>query len=166
MIDGLEVALYDTCDGKTKAETLCQRPAGWGTDHPGQGRCKLHAGVSGTITHGRYSKIKRPALKAVMAQYEADPEPLNLLPELAFLRSVLHDYVDGKGMPPDPDTTARLLAEISRIVARIEKVKSDNHITRADLCRVMQEMGRTVDRYVPDNDIKEKIRDDWLSIRL
>ena len=24
----------------------CQRPAGWGTDHPGSGRCKLHGGSS------------------------------------------------------------------------------------------------------------------------
>jgi len=160
------VALYDTCGGKTRAGGLCKRPAGWGTDHAGQGRCKLHAGVSATVTHGRYSKIKRPEIKAVIEQYQTDPDPLNLLPELAFLRSVLHNYVDGNGMPPDPETTSKLLAEISRIVARIEKVKSDNHVTRADLCRIMQEMGRTVDRYVDDNSTKEKIRDDWLSIRL
>lgn len=24
----------------------CRRPAGWGTDHPGRGRCKLHGGAS------------------------------------------------------------------------------------------------------------------------
>lgn len=28
--------------------TLCQRPAGWATDHPGTGRCKRHGGSSPT----------------------------------------------------------------------------------------------------------------------
>lgn len=33
---------------------LCTRPAGWGTPHPGTGRCKLHGGLMlGPITAGR-----------------------------------------------------------------------------------------------------------------
>lgn len=34
------------CAAKTRAGTPCQLPAGWGTDHPGEGRCKLHGGKS------------------------------------------------------------------------------------------------------------------------
>jgi hypothetical protein len=34
------------CGARTNAETPCQRPAGWGTGHPGSGRCKLHGGSS------------------------------------------------------------------------------------------------------------------------
>lgn len=34
----------------------CQQPAGWGTSHPGEGRCKLHGGRSPRgIDHPRYS---------------------------------------------------------------------------------------------------------------
>jgi hypothetical protein len=33
------------CDAKrTRGEGRCTRPAGWGTDHPGFGSCKWHAG--------------------------------------------------------------------------------------------------------------------------
>lgn len=32
------------CKAKTRAGGECQRPAGWGTDHPGYGTCKLHLG--------------------------------------------------------------------------------------------------------------------------
>ena len=33
------------CGGKRRGtEGQCQRPAGWGTDHPGIGACKLHGG--------------------------------------------------------------------------------------------------------------------------
>jgi hypothetical protein len=31
---------------KKQSEGTCTRPAGWGTDHPGFGRCKLHGGCA------------------------------------------------------------------------------------------------------------------------
>lgn len=34
------------CGAKTRAGTPCKRPAGWGTNHVGEGRCKLHGGKS------------------------------------------------------------------------------------------------------------------------
>lgn len=35
---------------RTTADALCERPAGWGTDHPGVGRCKRHGGSTPTQT--------------------------------------------------------------------------------------------------------------------
>lgn len=43
------MADYQTC-GRSKRDGSgdpCQRPAGWGTDHPGEGACKLHGGNAG-----------------------------------------------------------------------------------------------------------------------
>jgi uncharacterized protein YjcR len=34
------------CGAKTRAGTPCQQKAGWGTNHVGEGRCKLHGGAS------------------------------------------------------------------------------------------------------------------------
>ena len=87
------------CGATTRAGTPCRRPAGWGTANAGNetrvgvGRCKLHGGRS-PVRHGRYSKIKREELRDLIAQYEADPDPLNLLPELAAVRALFHDFVD------------------------------------------------------------------------
>ncbi len=40
------------CGGKKRqGEGTCTRPAGWGTDHVGVGRCKLHGG--GTPSHAK-----------------------------------------------------------------------------------------------------------------
>lgn len=38
-----------TCDATTRGEDngSCELPAGWGTDHVGEGRCKLHGGNAG-----------------------------------------------------------------------------------------------------------------------
>jgi len=52
------------CGVKTRAGTLWRRPAGWGTEHVGEGRCKLHGGRSprGPLhpryKHGRYAKYE------------------------------------------------------------------------------------------------------------
>ncbi|WP_407570720.1 hypothetical protein [Deinococcus altitudinis] len=82
------------CDAKhTKRDGTCKRPAGWGTDHPGTGRCKLHGGGA-QITHGRFSNITRPRIAQLLEQFKSDPNPLDLLPELALLRAVVLDYVE------------------------------------------------------------------------
>ncbi len=47
---------------KRQGEGCCRRPAGWGTDHPGVGRCKLHGGA--TVSH-RDAAVEDLARKAV-----------------------------------------------------------------------------------------------------
>lgn len=62
---------YPRCGAKTKAGTPCQQKAGWGTDHVGTGRCKLHGGASkgapkgnqNALKHGRYTKEVREEKK-------------------------------------------------------------------------------------------------------
>lgn len=47
MTDANSDRRYDTCGdngGRKKNGDPCGRPAGWGTDHAGAGRCKLHFG--------------------------------------------------------------------------------------------------------------------------
>lgn len=38
--------LKGKCGGQKRAGGRCTRPAGWGTDHQGVGKCKLHGGSS------------------------------------------------------------------------------------------------------------------------
>lgn len=42
---------------KRQGEGVCTRPAGWGTEHVGIGRCKLHGGS--TITHVKSAQIEQ-----------------------------------------------------------------------------------------------------------
>lgn len=97
MTESVAVAPSGTfCGAKTREGAkypACRRPAGWGTDHVGEGRCKLHGGRS-LVRHGRYSKVKRTAVRRLIEQYEADPDPLNLLPEVAALRALFTDYIE------------------------------------------------------------------------
>ena len=47
---------------KRQGDGCCRRPAGWGTDHPGAGRCKLHGGA--TASH-RDAAMEQQAIEAV-----------------------------------------------------------------------------------------------------
>lgn len=96
MTTSAPVEIHDSryCGGKRRqGPGLCTRPAGWGTDHVGQGKCKLHGGAN-PIRHGRYSTIQRPRIRALIEQFEADPNPLSTLAEIAFVRALLQDFVE------------------------------------------------------------------------
>lgn len=57
---------YEICGAKKKNGKVCKQKAGWGTNHVGTGRCKLHGGCStgpknakgntNAVTHGLYKK--------------------------------------------------------------------------------------------------------------
>lgn len=60
----------------------------------------------------------------------------------------------------------RILSEVTKIVVRIESIRSQDAISRKELLRVMGEMGRVVDRHVPDDAVREKIKDGWIGINI
>jgi hypothetical protein len=50
------------CGGKKKSGGTCRQEAGWGTDHVGHGRCKLHGGMAPS---GRKAAQRQAAEEAV-----------------------------------------------------------------------------------------------------
>jgi hypothetical protein len=82
---------------KRRTDDPCTQAAGWGTDHAGTGRCKLHSGANTgrPIEHGKYSRydvIKSAEVKRLREHFEADPDPLNLLPDVLELRVRIADF--------------------------------------------------------------------------
>lgn len=72
----------DANHSEAKAGRPCRKPAGWGTTHPGSGRCKLHGGA----TPAGAVKAERERASAAVELYglpvEVDPHTA-LLEELA-----------------------------------------------------------------------------------
>lgn len=85
----------DSMCGATSKRTgqPCRHPAGFRTDHVGQGRCWLHGGRSPAPT-GRYSSVRRPRFQQLLEEFQEDPDPLNLHDEVMLLRTLLADYID------------------------------------------------------------------------
>lgn len=69
------------CGAKTRTAGLCKRPRGWGTSHPGSGRCKLH---SGSTRNGVKAAAREEAHE--LALLLGDGVPLE--PHEALLRMV------------------------------------------------------------------------------
>ena len=84
------------CGALTKAGSSCTKPAGWRTDHVGSGKCYLHGGAGGRpVEHGKYSRyavITSAEAKKYRDHFEADPDPLNLLPDVLELRVRIADF--------------------------------------------------------------------------
>ena len=68
----------------------CQNVAGKGTDHFGEGRCRLHGGATPT-KHSLYSKVRRTRFGQRMAEIADDPNLFNLNSELAMLKALNED---------------------------------------------------------------------------
>src|SRR5690554_4493567 len=105
---------YKTCGAKTRKGTPCLRPAGWGTDHPGEGKCKLHGGKStgprdktklkenkNAEKHGFFSKYLPEETMDIIQEIK-EKDPLDILWEniqiqyAAIIRSQKIMYVKDK----------------------------------------------------------------------
>ncbi len=65
------------CGAKTRSEAAggrpCQRPAGWGTAHPGDGPCKLHGGSTPSHVHAARARAADAAVATYGARRDVDP---------------------------------------------------------------------------------------------
>lgn len=66
------------CGARTKRRTgaPCERPAGWGTSHPGVGRCKLHGGSTPHQVAGAVVVLEDRRARSILARLE-QPEPID-----------------------------------------------------------------------------------------
>lgn len=96
------------CGARRKQATArCRRPAGWGTLHPGAGRCKLHAGstVQGTVA----------AVTELARCYSVDTAPAGSLQKgtqetITVRRSKTDREGEGTARYVGPATVARIRA--------------------------------------------------------
>src|SRR5690625_1882593 len=75
------------CGAKTRAGTPCKRPAGWGTNHGGEGRCKLHGGKSTGPPPEKMKKNSNARTHGLFAKYLPDEtlEIMNSINEIKTL---------------------------------------------------------------------------------
>lgn len=147
--------------GPWEGEGYCGQWAGWGTDHPGEGRCKYHDGRP--PTHGRYSRYLKTQLGDMVEQFREDPDPLDLTEEVHLARALLRRALDAEGLT-DSDRMD-LVSEVSKIVKRIEDIRSQDALSRPELARIYSEMFRAVQHHT-DDETAQKIASAWSQIRL
>jgi hypothetical protein len=61
------------CSSATRAGKRCAKSAGWGTEHPGTGPCKLHGGNTPTVVKGTQVVLAQAAVETYGLPREIDP---------------------------------------------------------------------------------------------
>lgn len=174
------------CGAKNRQGKPCGHENGWGTDHPGEGRCRLHGGAT-PIKHGRYSTITRRSIRQKMDALAADKNPLDLEPDLLLLRALLVDYIErydsfvealfawhesyinNGGSAPKPiqlldiSDASSIIEKVSRVVERVHKIRGENSLSFETFRRLMEQMGLAVAKHV-DADTVGRIEAEWGAI--
>lgn len=135
----------------------CTRPAGWGTSHPGEGKCKLHGGGSprGTespqFKHGIYSHYMAASWQQKATEMEAT---IDLLPELTLMRVIMAEYMS-RFQKPETSLTAddievlRSLADVIRKISdSIVKQRNSTALTAVEIAMLADKIPKLVVKYV------------------
>lgn len=89
---------HDECGAEKRGGGHCTQAAGWGTDHPGIGACKLHGGC--TPNHRKAAEIvrvEREAACQLRAEgYEPTVNPVEELLSLGGEVMALKDVLRGR----------------------------------------------------------------------
>jgi ABC-type branched-subunit amino acid transport system ATPase component len=121
------------------------------------------------------SKEKAERLVEIVDQYEelisseddlTDRQQKNLETAREFARSLTESSNNKPIQILDIADAYRIVSEVTKIVERIERIRSANAISRPEMARVMQEMARVVQTFISDEQTLEQIKGGWLSIRL
>lgn len=137
---------------KRQGEGNCTRPAGWGTDHPGVGACKLHGGrtKSGRVAAARQRvDMDARALLSRLGEPEPLVDPVRRLQELAgeadqwlqVCRQQVSD-LDGNFTLLDKLDTEQVRAMVRQYTEAIDRL----HRIGADLVRLnLEDRARRLD---------------------
>jgi hypothetical protein len=163
----------NTCNGKIhRQERYCKRPAGWGTSHPGEGRCKLHGGCCTGPKSGqlRYSDFVPEDLVEKYEEFAAEPDVdiKSLNDEIALIRSKITriEQLNSSGLYDKQ--ICGMVELIRRLTETKQKVEEGikSHITIEIVNKVINDVIEIIDRRVGDTELKKSIATDMRRIHL
>jgi hypothetical protein len=143
---------HGRCGGTNRAGKPCKHPAGWGTDHPGIGRCKNHGGSTPThrqaaireqarrTAHEALELLGREGVKPIVNPLEA---LAGLAGEIVATKDIFRErvaqlreeswrYSDAKGgeqLRAEIAMYERALDRSARVLADIARLKIDERLT-------------------------------------
>jgi len=113
----------------------CDKPAGWGTEHEGTGRCKLHGGAANagrpkqTYTPSEF--ISNDILEKFEGVVQSDPLSIsNLDNEITVLRSIFYQYLkqcQTEGKLPHSTYLKQYTEAFSKLIDLKNKVENQSN---------------------------------------
>jgi len=127
-----KVAVYDKaeeiekkyCGAKTKSGKTCERPQGWGTWHPGQGKCKLHGGASPSGPRSMYVQHDQDLLERVK-ELKEDPNLTSIPEQIALSIAMMERAVNN--LESDESSKLEQAKSVGVISTNLAKMIETNH---------------------------------------
>jgi hypothetical protein len=162
------------CGAKTRGSGKpCKHEAGWGTDHFGEGRCKLHGGASHgrPIIHGRYAYALQGKLREKFVESMEDDNPLDLLPELAVQRTLLQNFMGRftEGQQPSAESLqfmSNLTHDVVITATKIINTRNQTALTVAEVKYLQLGIIALLDEFIPDTDQRRAFVARLMGLRL
>ena len=109
------------CGGRSgpEDESVCKKPAGGETNHPGEGRCKWHGGNM-PIKSGKYSLLRHADISGRVEQFLDSTELMNIRNAVATSWAVIDTLLEEDSIIT-PDRAQEVLSGMSRISAMIKQ---------------------------------------------
>lgn len=147
--------------GEWAGDGYCRRPAGEGTDHLGEGRCRYHGGGDNgrPRTHGLYS-FRREELREKLSEAEGMEQPGDLWTEVAVLRTLLSEYLeDVENVDGDvlQDVT-KIQKELRRTVDNIHEMLMRTRPTEEEVNQLTSRFASILRQYVPEPNRDEALQ--------
>ncbi len=151
------------CDSPRKrGQPPCQKPAGWGTRHPGVGRCRLHGGLQESdnrFRHGLYSPVLKKYLAGKFDEWNrAAARATDLLEELEALRALATHTSDDEEL--DVDQFLHLVDRIIKSVAVQQRFEKQGLVSLETVSRYLETIGIIIARHVKDRTALQAIEAD------
>ena len=106
---------------------VCKSPSGLSTDHPGEGRCRLHGGMvdNGTVKTGQFSLLKHNRLAPRVSEYFEMEQLMDLRSAIAIIYAAMDEML-GSDEPITPERAQ----EIGTLMSKVGQLtKQHNDIT-------------------------------------
>ena len=144
----------------------CTLPAGYRTDHVGQGACSRHGGTTKrlTITNGVTAVKTRMRLADKIDNYlhMSRDELLDLTQHLAATRAIFDEFMDEFPNPNDNNYGTwfarfnTLITTLSTLVDKISRIDSRNTLTAAQVLYLRATMVDILMKYIGNPDDRER----------
>ena len=116
----------------------------------------MHGGTNpgAPIKHGRYSIKHRESLQKKQEQFLEDPEPGNLMDELALGRAFLQDFLERLSDAPinqkTRDHVFDMIESVGKLVERISRILNQTALTQSELQFLQARLVDLVIKYIDD----------------
>ena len=172
-IDFLKKAPDTKCNGKVHRQLrYCRKEAGWGTDHFGKGRCKLHGGCCTGPKSGqlRYSDFVPADIVEEYEQFavENDTDIKSLNNEIALIRAKI-TWLEKHNNDGKLDGKVLQFGELLRRMIESKQKCEEGIKHKIDvegISKLIDKMIEIIDKHVIDIDQKKSIANDMRRLHL